>query len=154
MTEDRTSRRFERAVLNMLPCRATSATAPAVYDSFYSDPFTIDEIVAIKDDPESPFYIARTTAINAANISVHYYGCKTPILDRAVFRPGWHAPGSNLITLAATCPPGNVPCTGNLQLDSLRELLVARNLEFTKGSRLRKKSQRAITPTLADLFIF
>jgi hypothetical protein len=154
MTEDRTSRRFERTVLNMLPYRATSATAPAVYDPFYSDPFTIDEIVAIKDDPESPFYIARTTAINATNISVHYHGCTTRDLDRAVFRPGWHAPGSNLVTLAATCPPGNVPYTGNLQLDSLRELLVARNLEFTKGSRLKKKSQRAITPKLADLFIF
>jgi hypothetical protein len=107
-----------------------------------------------QDDPESPFYIARTTAINATNISVHYYGCKTPILDRAVFRPGWHAPESNLVTLAATCPPGNVPCTGNLKLDSPRELLIARNLEFAKGSRLKKKSQRAITPKLADLFIF
>ena len=138
----------------MLQYRATSATAPAVYDTFYSDPFTIDEIVAIKDDPESPFYIARTTAINATNISVHYHGCTTRDLDRAVFRPGWHAPGSNLVTLAATCPPGDVPCTGNLQLDSLRESLVARNLEFTNGPRLKKKSQRAITPKLADLFIF
>jgi hypothetical protein len=84
MTEDSTDRRFERTALNMLPYRATSAVSLDVYDPFYSDPFTLDEIVAVRDDPDSPFYIARTTAINASFISVRYYGCTTRDLRRAV----------------------------------------------------------------------
>ena len=154
MTEDSTDRRFERTVLNMLPYRATSAVSPDVYDPFYSDPFTLDEIVAVRDDPDSPFYIARTTAINASFISVHYYGCTTRDLRRAVFRPCWHHPGSNEISLAAAALPNQIPYTGRLDLDALRELLVARNLGFTQAAKLRRKSQRAIVDNALDLFIF
>ena len=154
MTEDSTDRRFERTVLNMLPYRATSAVSPDVYDPFYSDPFTLDEIVAVRDDPDSPFYIARTTAINASFISVHYYGCTTRDLRRAVFRPCWHHPGSNEISLAAAALPNQIPYTGRLDLDALRELLVARNLGFTQAAKLRRKSQRAIVDNVLDLFIF
>ena len=50
--------------------------------------------------------------------------------------------------------PNQVPYTGRIELDSLRELLVARNLAFTAASRLRRKSQLAIAPHIADLFIF
>jgi len=154
MTEDSSDRRFERTILNMLPYRATSAVASNIYDPFYSDPFTIDEIIAVRDDPESPFYIAKATAINATFISVQYYGCKTRDTRRAVFRAGWHHPGSNDITIAVAPLPNQVPYTGRIELDSLRELLVARNLAFTAASRLRRKSQLAIAPHIADLFIF
>ena len=154
MTEDSTNRHFERTVLNMLPYRATSAVAPDVFDPFYSDPFTLDEIVAVRDDPDSPFYIARATSINATFISVHFYGYTTRDLRRAVFRPCWHCPGSNDISLAAAALPNQIPYTGRLDLDSLRELLVARNLGFTKANKLRRKSQRAIVDNVLDLFIF
>ena len=63
MTEDSSDHRFERTALNMLPCRATSAVTSKAYDPFYSGPFNIDEIIAIRDDPDSPFYIAKATAI-------------------------------------------------------------------------------------------
>ena len=154
MTEDSTDRHFERTVLNMLPYRATSAVAPHVYDPFYSDPFTVDEIVAVRDDPDSPFYIARATAINATFISVHYFGCTTRDLRRAVFRPGWHHSGSNDVPLAVAAPPDQVLYSGQIELDSLRKLLVARDLEFTAASRLRAKSKRAVLPNIADLFVF
>jgi hypothetical protein len=145
MTEDSSDRRFERTVLNVLPHRATP---------FYSDPFTIDEIIAVRDDPDSPFYIAKATAINATFISVHYYGCTTRDTRRAVFRAGWHLPGSNDVTIAVAPLPNQVPYTGRIELDSLREPLVARNLAFAAASRLRRKSQLAIAPHIADLFIF
>ena len=71
-----------------------------------------------------------------------------------MFRPAWHLPGSNDIRLANNQPPNHVPYAGTLTLDSLRELLVARNLEYTAASRLRKKSQQVIAPKHDELFVF
>jgi hypothetical protein len=114
----------------------------------------MDELVAIRDEPGSPFHIARTTSITDVAISVHHHDCASHDTSRAVFRQAWHLPGSNGVRLAANQPPNHVPRAGTLTLDSLRESLVARNLECTAASRLRKKYQQVTAPKHDELFVF
>ena len=154
MTEDATGRMFERALTNILPHRAVSAKGPAVYDPKYSDPISPHEFIAVRDSPGEPFYIATVKTINTKSIKVQYLGCTQVDLERAVFRPCWHLPNSNIIKLAVTQPNNHLACTGTLYLESLRNLLVGRNMEFTLGMRLRRKSQRIIAPMHDELFIF
>jgi hypothetical protein len=154
MTENSTSRNFERAVTNILPHRATSARSGPLFDPAHSDPFVLQELIAVRDEPDSPFYVAAVTAIAADHISVNHYGCTTSDLSRAVFRPGWHLPNDNAILLAEQAPPPLVAYTGTLQFNASRDLLVARNLELAQSKRLRKKPQRVLNDSPADLFIF
>ena len=154
MTEDSTGRSFERTTSNILPYRSTSATTTANFDPIYSDPFVENEIIAVRDEPGQPYFIARVIAILAAGISVHYYGSKTPQMSRAIFRPGWHALNTNDVTLSTLQPPGLVPYTGTITFDALRNLIVARNLELQQSCRLRRKSLRVLAPVKDDLFIF
>ena len=60
------------------------------------------------------------------------------------------------ITLASRDrqPTDTIAYSGVLEFDALRELLVARNLEFTKAHRLRKMSQRVLAPSHDELFAF
>jgi hypothetical protein len=154
MTEDPTSRNFERAITNILPHRATPARSGPLFDPAHSDPFVLNEIIAVRDEPDSPCYVAVVTAIAADHISAKCCGCTTTDLSRATFRPGWHLPNDNAILLANHAPPNLVACAGTLQFNALRDLLVARNLKFTQSNRLRKKSQRALNDSPAGLFIF
>ena len=154
MTEDSSGRLFERVLTNILPYRATTARAQAAFDPASHDPFVPDEVIAVRDSPGTPYYLARITTISAQSITVQYYGCRNRDLNRAVFRPAWHLPNDNTIALSVTQPTGTVPYTGVLEFDSLRQLLVARNLEFTAASRLRRKSQRLLAPTHDELFVF
>jgi hypothetical protein len=154
MTEISTGRSFERVISNILPCRAVSIRSNTTFDPTHSDPFAPGEFVAVRDAPSTPFYIAKATSINATGISAHYHGCTHRNIARAVFKPCWHAPNSNAISLALLAPANEIPCTGELQFDSLRNLLVARNLEFTNARKLRKKSERQIAPLHDELFIF
>jgi hypothetical protein len=154
MQEVSTSRDFERIVSNILPYRATTAKAGDNFNPVYSDPFTVGECIAVRDDPNSMFYLALVTGIAASSIAVHYHGCTHRTLDRAVFKPAWHLPQSNEIVLSVDQPALYMPYSGSLQLDALQDLLVARGLEFTKARKLRKISQRAIAPLHDELFIF
>jgi hypothetical protein len=59
-----------------------------------------------------------------------------------------------MMKLSKTQPPGTIPYAGTIAFDSLSQLLVARNLEFTSSFRLRRKSQKLIFPMHEKLFIF
>jgi hypothetical protein len=63
MNENSTGRRFERAVLNILPYRASKAPLPPSYDPFYSKPFGIGEIVANRNSAQNPneFWLPSST---------------------------------------------------------------------------------------------
>ena len=65
MTEVATGRNFQRAITNILPHRATSNRSAAVFDPAHADPFVVSEIIAVRDDPDSPVYIAKVTSIAA-----------------------------------------------------------------------------------------
>ena len=108
----------------------------------------------MRDEPGQPFYIAAVTAISAVSITVHYLGCTQVDISKAVFRMCWHLPNSNSVVLSVNQPNGHVPCSGTLEFDALRNLLVARSLEFTAAMRLRSRSRRAIAPMHEELFIF
>ena len=158
MNEESTSRRFERAVVNILPCRATAVPDPPSYDPFYSAPFLLDEFIAARDEPDGPFYLAKTLAIATTTITVHYYGCSAPngaiVLSRAKFLPCWHLSDSNDVVLAPTAPPNTIAHTGSIDIDSLQQLLVARSLLLTSVNKLRAKSRRVIQPKVDELFLF
>ena len=154
MTEDATGRRFERVLTNILPHRAVSARTQAAYDPATSDPFVLGEIVAVRDEPGSPYYLASVIQIAASNITVHYFGCTQRDIQRATFRPAYHLANSDSIILSATRPADSHQYTGIIEFDSLRELLVARNLQFTNAKKLRKKSQKILAPTHDELFVF
>jgi hypothetical protein len=154
MRELSTRRRFERAVVNILPYRASTAALPPTYDPFYSAPFLADEYIAVRDEPEGPFYLAKTVDILATTISVHYFGCTNPDISRAKFLPCWHLPNDDQIQRPAIQPPNHIPYTGTLEIDSLDVLLVARGLLLTTANKLRVKSQRLLAPKLNELFLF
>ena len=153
MTQDSNGRLFERVLTNILPCRATSVLNAPAFDPATNDPFVPDEVIAVRDSPGTPFYLARISSISTADMTVHYHGCKNRDLERAVFRPSWHLPNTNDIVLSNQQPQNTIPYVGVLDFDALRQLLVARNLEFTQARRLRRKSQRILSPVHDELFV-
>jgi transposase InsO family protein len=70
MREISTRRRFERALVNILPYKATTAPQPPSFDPFYSAALNTGEFVAARGEPEGPFYIAKVTAVT--NRRCHY----------------------------------------------------------------------------------
>jgi hypothetical protein len=60
-----TNREFERSIANLLPWRAESRKKArnAQYDETLSTPFTVDEFIAVRDEPGGWFYLAKVTAI-------------------------------------------------------------------------------------------
>jgi hypothetical protein len=156
MREISTRRRFERALVNILPYKATTTGTPRPpsSDPAYSDPLTVDEFIAVRDEPDGPFYIALVKSVTATIATVHYYGSVNPDLPKAKFLPCWHLPNNDLMRRQLLQPPNHVPCSGELEIASLDVLLVARGLLMTASNRLRAKSHRALTPLLDDLFLF
>jgi len=122
-------------------------------------PRSQDEFVAVRDEPDGPFYLAKTLRINATTTEVHHCGCSTTpngafVLSRAKFLPCWHLPGSNDVVLALAAPNNTVAHTGSIDIDSLQQLLVARSLLFTSARKLRAKSRRVLEPKVDLLFLF
>jgi transposase InsO family protein len=154
MIEESTSRTFERVVSNILPYRATSVPIVTTFEPLYSDPFVVSEIIALRDEPNSLFYLANVVNVTDFEISVHYFDCTNRNISKAIFRPVWHLPDSEIMILSTSQPNGTIPYTGIIQLDSLRNLIVARDLEFTKKRQLRRKSQQVLFPVHDELFIF
>jgi hypothetical protein len=153
-------RRHERLIANLLPYRAKQAKVPASAQAFneqYSDPFVRGEYIAIRDDKHGPFYVAEITAVTRSTIKLHYYGCREILLPNAVFRPCWHAENAGrdpAISLHHTAPGNQIPYSGTVDLKDIRQVLVARNLEFTAAWKLRFRSQRALAPVQDQLFRF
>jgi hypothetical protein len=147
MNEESTSRRFERAVVNILPHRATAVPDPPSCDPFYSTPFLLGEL------------FAKTLAIAATTITVHHCGCSALkgafVLSRTKFLPCWHLPNSNDAVLAPTAPqPNAIARTGSIDVDSPQQLLVTRSSLFASVNKPRAKSRRVIQPKADELFLF
>jgi hypothetical protein len=151
-----TQREFERSISNLLPWNATSRKKArnAQYDQTTSEPFKIDEIIAVRDEPGSWFYLARVTTVGTTCIIVHYYGTRSANISLATFSPGWHLPNHDFIRLAKAQPQDCIRYSGVLQYDALNTLLVARKLIFNSASRLTSKSRKLLMPIRDELFIF
>ncbi len=89
--DDTTKRRYERVIANILPYHAKRAktNADAGFSEVYSEPFVIEEFIAVRDEPHGPFFVALVTAITAKLLRVHYYGTHNIVLATAVFKPCW-----------------------------------------------------------------
>ena len=151
-----TQREFERSIPNLLPWNATSRKKArnAQYDQTTSEPFKVDEIIAVRDEPGSWFYLARVTTVGTTCIIVHYYGTRSANISLATFSPGWHLPNHDFIRLAKAQPQDCIRYSGVLQYDALNTLLVARKLIFNSASRLTSKSRKLLMPIRDELFIF
>ena len=119
-----------------------------------STPFTVDEFIAVRDEPGGWFYLAKVTAITTTAIVVHYYGTRSANLQLATFYPGWHLSTQNHIQLSFTQPEHHIRYTGVLDLNAINSILVARKLTLTAVSRLSSKSRRLVMPVRDELFIF
>ena len=146
-----TNRRFERTVINLARYRAVTPGAPPSREPFV---FVPDEILAVRDHPQSDFYIATAVAATNDVLTVHYFGSRSGNLARAVFRRGWSHAQSRTITLSATHPAGCSPWTGELDIDALDVLIVARNLTLTSGHRLTAPSRIKLAPIANELHVF
>jgi hypothetical protein len=149
-------RLYERSISNLLPWRATTARTArhARFDAAFSTPLLVDEFLAVRDEPNSWFYIARITYVGASSIIVHYYGTKSDNLQRAKFHPCWHRKVSDFIQLSPTKPHGTIKYSGVLDYNALQALIVARDIKLTSISTLTSKSRRLLMPICDELFIY
>jgi hypothetical protein len=160
LTQLDTNRQYERAIINLLPWRAVSAKQPrnAQFDPDTSDPFTVNEFIAVRDEPKSWFFLAKITAITVSLkdpvLIVHYYGCKDGDLKKVKFLPCWHLETQQHIVLAPVKPAHHISYTGMVNFSSLPGLLVARNLNLTAMSLLTSKSRRMLMPIRDELFTY
>jgi hypothetical protein len=165
--DDTSQRRYERSIANLLPYRAKRAkvNADAAYSPTYSEPFAEDELIAVRDEPAGPIYLARIMYVDPTEIRVHYYGCTEIALANATFKPCWHTQLTNDILLSVEVPESygarprdnpdpHVEYSGRLQLKDLHTVLVARKLELTKANKLRFRSIRALAPVNDQIFRF
>ncbi len=161
--DDTTRRRYERVISNILPFRATKAkpNANATFSQVYSEPFLVDEFIAVRDDPTGPMYIAMVLEVSQTTIRVHYYGTTGIVLADVIFKPCWHEPDSSDIVLSWDCPssPDKYPSYfidyhGEMDLKDINTVLVARQIEFTKTGKLRFRSLRALAPVHDQVFRF
>jgi hypothetical protein len=162
--DDTTRRRYERVVSNILPFRATKAksNANATFSQVYSEPFLVDEFIAVRDDPTGPIYLATVLEVSQTSIRVHYYGTTGIVLADAVFKPCWHAPDSSEIVLSWDCPSSPddkhptyfIDYHGEIDLQDINTVLVARQLAFTKLGKLRFRSLRSLAAVHDQLFRF
>jgi transposase InsO family protein len=163
VTHDDTKRAYERVITNMLPYRAKRAKieANARFNELYSSPFEEGEFIAIRDDPGGPIYVAEVMDVRTATVILHYYGTTGIVLATAIFLPCWHKVTGTDILLNWDCPEFDnhgmlnfTPYSGEVDLESIPDVLVARNLQFTKHGKLRFRSLRALTPVHDQIFRF
>ena len=145
-----------------MPYRAKSAktNANASFSQLYSDPFTENEFIAIRDSPKGPWYIAKVLLVTHKSVQLHYYGTTSMILSTAVFKPCWHEVGGDAMILSWDPPenedqhPQFVDYNGQVDLKDINTVLVARQLVFTKAGKLSYRSLRALAPFNDQLFRF
>jgi hypothetical protein len=156
LTQLDTDRQYERAIINLLPWRAISAKQPrnAQFDPEASDPFIVNEFIAVRDEPKSWFFLAKIIAITQTAMIVHYYGCKDGDLKRTKFLPCWHLATQQHIRLVPNNPAHHIRYTGVVNFSSIPALLVTRKLSLTATSILTSKSRRLLIPVRDELFTY
>jgi hypothetical protein len=144
MTEDCSDRVFQRTLVNTRPCRATRDAPPPHHDLFSNEPLAIGHLIALTDEPEGRFRLAKVMRVDEATATIHYYGTTNPDLARATFRPVWTRASDDTIALRPTRPQGYSPWLGVLDVDDLHEAIIASNLGLTSGLRLKKDSVKPL----------
>jgi hypothetical protein len=150
-----TLRTYERHVVTIRPyhARKKKNNKDANFDA-YSMPMVSNEILALRDEPQGPIYIAIVLCTREEDMTVQYYGTKQQDLTAARFHLCWHLMKSDRIVLSDERPAKHVPYEGIIDYDALAELLVARNLQFTTAGILAKRSRLAIGLNHDELFRF
>jgi hypothetical protein len=113
----------------------------------------VHQVIAIRDDPTGPIYLAEVADLQPTYVNLHYDGTTGLILATAVFKPCWHEVSSNEILL--DLDPFHMmfsPYSGEVDLKDILTVLVARNIEFTKADKLRFRSLRSLTPVHDQIF--
>jgi hypothetical protein len=150
-------RMHEHLIGNILPYRAKSAkrNPTAAHNPKYSEAFKPHEFIAVRNVPGGRFFIAEVISVSKGALKVVYYGCTNPDLAKAKFRPAWHLPDNNEMTLQDKKPtPVHKPYSGNLHLNALKDLLVARHIKLTKTTMLDFRAKQALAVLHDELFVF
>jgi hypothetical protein len=132
----------------------------ANFNEVYSHPFVVGEFIAVRDEPNGPFYIALVEEVRPAQILVHYHGTTGVVLAEAVFKPCWHEVGGHDIVLEWKCPEDSelsqfIDYNGEIDLkDNIHTVLVAHDIQFTKAGKLRFRALRSLAPVHDQLFRF
>jgi hypothetical protein len=158
--DDASRRTYERSIANLLPYRAkrAKANADAAYSPTYNEPFVEEELIAVRDEPAGPIYLARIMYVDSTEITVHYYGCTEIALANATFKPCWHTLLTTDILLSVEVPESygahprdnpdpHMEYSGILKLKDLHTVLVAQKLELTKAHMSEDQVGWFITPS-------
>jgi hypothetical protein len=151
-----TNRQYDCMIGNLLPWKATSArrNKAARYDPDASAPFQANEFIAIHDEPSSWFFLAKILTVGETFLIVHYFGTRSDDLSKAKFYPTWHLRTQDHITLSQTEPDHHIKYSGVIEMESINDLIVARQLKLTATSTLTSKSRRQLMPVRDELFIY
>ena len=154
MREEATGRHFQRTIINIRPYRASGPPALHAFDPFHDDPLIPGELLAVRDTPDSRFYLARLLTADSDSITVHYLGSRSTDLQRAAFRLCYTHDTTDAITMANTQPAHHSPYTGTLLISDLDELLVSRRLELLASARLNHASRTELHSVRDQLATF
>jgi len=145
MTEDRSNRSFSRTIINIRPYRATKDAPLAHHDPLTEAQLEPDQLVAIRDTPQSRFRIASVIQHTPARLVLHYFGTTNPRLEKAKFKPVWLHPTDGTISLAINRPTQrHAPFTGVVDAETIPDLLLSTQIELTAQHTLRKPCMQAL----------
>jgi hypothetical protein len=144
MTEGCSDRVFQRTLINTRPHRATKDAPPPHHDPFSNEPLAIGHLIALTDDPEGRFRLAKVMRVDEATATIHCHGATNPDLVRATFRPAWTRASDDTIALRPTRPQGCSPWLGVVDVDDLHEAIIAPNLGLASGLRLKKDGAKLL----------
>jgi len=132
MVEDRSNRTFARTIVNIRPYRATRDAPQAHHDPLTEAQLEPDQLVAIRDTPQSRFRIASVIQHTPARLVLHYLGTTNPKLEKAKFKHVWIHPTDGTISLAPNRPTQrHTPFTGVVDAETIPDLLLSTKIELT-----------------------
>ena len=145
MIEDRSNRTFSRTIINIRPYRATRDAPQAHHDPLAEAPLEPDQLLAIRDTPQSRFRIAKVIQHTPARLLLHYLGTTNPVLEKAKFKPVWIHPTDGTISLAINRPTQrHTPFTGVVDAETIPDLLLSTKIELTSTRTLRRPCMQAL----------
>tara|TARA_B110000971_G_scaffold133516_1_gene136627 strand:+ start:212 stop:679 length:468 start_codon:yes stop_codon:yes gene_type:complete len=145
MTEDCSSREFARTITNIRPYKSSRTAPKPNHDPLSENPPAVDQMVAIRETPDSRWEIAKITEVTDTTIQVQYFGTTNPDFQTTTFRPMWTQTTDARHSIAKRRPSTHhQPYTGEIDIEDLPELLLSNSIQLTTTGALRKKSAQAL----------
>jgi len=144
MIEDRTNRTFHRTIINIRPYRATRDAPLPHHDLLADGPLLANQLIAIRDTPDSRFSIAKVLTNTETHLTVHYFGATNPRLDRATSKPAWTRPDTRIAMHPTRPSPQHTAYTGIINTADIPDLLLASKIALRANRTLRSTCAQAL----------